>query len=131
MYYLVVYKTFVDFYSIQLKLSIGTVNLLPVSDLSPQPGDDDAEYTQLCVHTNLQLSNIHGCVYTSIQCVHIQSCTVCTHGYRRKVNFVLFVHTAVDLVTKFCICWCLIGGCRRRQRSESAHDDTAVTRKLW
>ena len=32
MHYLVVYKTFVYFYSIQLQLTIGTVNLLPVSE---------------------------------------------------------------------------------------------------
>ena len=32
-YNLVVYKNFVDFYSIQLKLTIGTVNLLRVSEM--------------------------------------------------------------------------------------------------
>ena len=80
MYYLVVYKTFVDFYSIQLKLSIGTVNVLPVSDLSPQPGDDDAEYTQLCVHTNLQLSNtIHTAACTQVYSVYTYRAVLCVH----------------------------------------------------
>ena len=65
-YNLVVYKKFVDFYSIQLKLTIGTVNLLPVSE----PSDDEiSNYTQLCVHTNtLQL------------CVCVHKYTMCTHA---------------------------------------------------
>ena len=80
-YNLVVCKNFVDFYSIQLKLSIGTVNLLPVSDLSPQPGDDDAEYTQLCVHTNLQLSNtaVYTAACTQVYSVYTYRAVLCVH----------------------------------------------------
>ena len=98
LYYLVVHKIFVDFYStsIQLKFTIGTVNL--VSEMTMW-------YTQLCVHTNLQLV----CVYTSIHCIHIQSCT--RRPAESKFRTVCTLWAVLNLVvTKFCIFWCLTGG---------------------
>jgi hypothetical protein len=58
------------------------------------------------------------CLCTKVSSLSTHTPYRAVHGCRRKVNFVLCVHrvqTAVLVVTKFCICWCLIGGWRRGQ----------------